>query len=133
MGLPAVNKLSDPEPTYSLVELARSWAEVTGDTPESILYRLADWAMTDAFPDDDRYQFTLHVEPKLKVLIVNGSPNPDPFENETLYLRAALSAERPAGKVDVPDPTHEIAQALDVPVGTGGPIAVSAPVMGSIV
>jgi hypothetical protein len=68
----------------------------------------------DAFPDDDRYQFTLHVEPKLKVLIVNGAPNPDPFENETLYLRAALSAERPTGKAAVPDPTHEIAQALDV-------------------
>jgi hypothetical protein len=69
---------------------------------------------TDAFPDDDRFQFTLHVEPKLKVLIVNGAPNPDPFENETLYLRAALSAERSTGKADVPDPTHEIAQALDV-------------------
>jgi hypothetical protein len=69
---------------------------------------------TDAFPDDDRHQFTLQVEPKLKVLIVNGAPNPDTFENETLYLRAALSAERPTGKVDLPDPTHEIAQALDV-------------------
>ena len=68
----------------------------------------------DGFPDDDRYQFTLHVEPRLKVLIVNGAPNADPFENETLYLRAALSAERPAGKADVPDPTREIAQALDV-------------------
>jgi hypothetical protein len=39
------------QPTFSLAELARSWAEVTGDAPESILYRLGDWAMTDAFPD----------------------------------------------------------------------------------
>jgi hypothetical protein len=69
---------------------------------------------TDAFPDDDRYQFTLHVEPKLKVLVVNGAPSTDPFENETLYLRAALSAERATGKADTPDPTQEIAQALDV-------------------
>lgn len=69
---------------------------------------------TDAFPDDDRYQFTLHVEPKLRVLIVNGAPNPDPFENETLYLRAALSAERSTGTGDAPDPTRDIAQALEV-------------------
>ena len=69
---------------------------------------------TDAFPDDDRYQFALHVEQKLKVLIVNGAPNPDPFENETLYLRAALSAERSSGKSETPDPTREIARALDV-------------------
>jgi von Willebrand factor type A domain/Aerotolerance regulator N-terminal len=69
---------------------------------------------TDAFPDDDRFQFTLHVEPKLKVLIINGAPNADPFENETLYLRAALSAERTTAKSDAPDPTREIAQALDV-------------------
>jgi hypothetical protein len=40
------------EPTFSFAELARSWAEVTGDTPENILYRLGDWAVTDAFPDD---------------------------------------------------------------------------------
>ena len=77
-------------------------------------FEVAPTRGTDAFPDDDRYQFTLHVEPKLKVLIVNGAPNPDPFENETLYLRAALSAEHATGKADAPDPTQEIAQALDV-------------------
>src|SRR4029077_14945580 len=69
---------------------------------------------TDAFPDDDRYQFTLQVEPKLKVLVVNGAPNPDPFEDETLYLRAALSAERSTGPGGAPAPTREMAQALDV-------------------
>jgi hypothetical protein len=47
-----VTKPSSLEPTFSLAELARSWAEVTGDTPEGILYRLGDWAMTDAFPVD---------------------------------------------------------------------------------
>jgi hypothetical protein len=72
----------------------------------------------DAFPDDDRYQFTLHVEPRLNVLTVNGAPNADPFENETLYLRAALSAERPAAKLDSPDATQELAQAPHV---TGEP------------
>jgi hypothetical protein len=43
---------SDLGPTFSLGELARSWAEVTGEAWESILHRLGDWAITDAFPDD---------------------------------------------------------------------------------
>ena len=43
---------SDLGPTFSLAELARSWAEVTGEAWERILHRLGDWAITDAFPDD---------------------------------------------------------------------------------
>jgi hypothetical protein len=31
------------------------------------------------------------VQSRIKALIVNGAPNGDPFENETLYLRTALS------------------------------------------
>jgi hypothetical protein len=46
-----VTKPPSLEPTLSLAELARSWAEVTGDTPERILHLLGDWAVTDAFPD----------------------------------------------------------------------------------
>ncbi|HEV3005379.1 MAG TPA: VWA domain-containing protein, partial [Pirellulales bacterium] len=46
----------------------------------------------DRFPDDDQYLFTLAVEPQIKVLLVNGNPSADPFENEALYLRTALTA-----------------------------------------
>jgi hypothetical protein len=42
----------DPDPTFSLAALARSWAEITGEAWENVLYRLGDWAITDAFPDD---------------------------------------------------------------------------------
>jgi hypothetical protein len=71
-------------------------------------FEIAPSRGSDSFPDDDRFEFALHVEPKLKVLVINGAPNADAFENETLYLRAALS------KGDAPDPTREIAQALEV-------------------
>ena len=47
----------------------------------------------DSFPDDDSFLFTLEVAPQLKVLLVR--PNPadpaDPFQNEALYLRTALT------------------------------------------
>ena len=46
----------------------------------------------DRFPDDDSYLFTLSVAPPVKVLLVNGNPASDPFENEGLYLRTALTA-----------------------------------------
>ena len=42
----------DQEPSFSLAVLARSWAEVTGELWENILYRVGDWAITAAFPDD---------------------------------------------------------------------------------
>ena len=42
----------DPAQFFSPADLARSWAEVTGEAWESILHRLGDWAITDAFPDD---------------------------------------------------------------------------------
>ena len=41
-------KAKTPE-HFSLADVARSWAEVAWET---ILYRLGDWAITDAFPDD---------------------------------------------------------------------------------
>jgi len=46
----------------------------------------------DRFPDDDNFLFVLHVVPQLKVLLVNGYPAADPFENEALYVRTALAA-----------------------------------------
>ncbi len=51
----------------------------------------------DGFPDDDSYLFTLTVDPAVKVLIVNGNPSADPFEDEALYLRTALSARSGEG------------------------------------
>jgi hypothetical protein len=45
----------------------------------------------DPFPDDNSYLFTLSVVPRIKVLLVNGNPAADPFDNEALYLRAALT------------------------------------------
>jgi hypothetical protein len=46
----------------------------------------------DPFPDDDSFLFVLHVARELKVLLVNGYPTADPFENEALYVRTALAA-----------------------------------------
>ena len=46
---------------------------------------------SDRFPDDDSFLFTLTVSPQIKVVIVNGAPTPDPYENETLFLKTALS------------------------------------------
>jgi hypothetical protein len=40
-----------PGPVFSIAELARSWARVTGEAWEGILHRLGDWAITDAYPD----------------------------------------------------------------------------------
>lgn len=53
----------------------------------------------DRFPDDDQYLFTIQVEPQIKVLLVNGNPNADPFEDEVLYLRTALTS---SGQEDTP-------------------------------
>lgn len=65
----------------------------------------------DAFPVDNRFAFALNVEPKWRVLILNGAPHADPFENETLYLRAALRAEQGANK-DTPE--RDLAKAITV-------------------
>lgn len=46
---------------------------------------------SDRFPEDDTFLFTLNVEPQVRVLIVNGNPSQDPFENEALFLRTALT------------------------------------------
>ena len=52
----------------------------------------------DRFPDDDRYLFAISVAPQIKVLLVNGNPAADPFQNESLYLRAALTSTAPEEK-----------------------------------
>lgn len=76
----------------------------------------------DRFPDDDSFLFTLPVAPQVRVLLVNGHPAADPFENEALYLRTALTAaaedDRPASSAAAPSkplgPGKEFARSLDV-------------------
>lgn len=46
----------------------------------------------DRFPDDDSFLFTLSIMPQVQVILVNGNPDPQYFENETLYLRTALTS-----------------------------------------
>lgn len=54
----------------------------------------------DRFPDDDQYLFTLHVEPQIRVLLVNGGPAADPYQDECLYLRTALAARPESARFD---------------------------------
>jgi hypothetical protein len=73
----------------------------------------------DRFPDDDTYLFALHVMPQLKVLLVNGHPAADPFEDESFYIRTALSAtvddDSPTvARADSLGPGPEFVRALDV-------------------
>jgi hypothetical protein len=42
----------DSRAYFGFFDLATSWAEATGEAWPIILYRLCDWAITDAFPDD---------------------------------------------------------------------------------
>ena len=72
----------------------------------------------DAFPDDNQFLFALSVVPRLRVLLVNGNPSGDPFENEALYMRTALTVE-PESKRDDPamtklGATKEALRFLDV-------------------
>ena len=72
---------------------------------------------TDAFPDDDAFLFALSVVPQLKVLLVNGFPSPDRFENETLYLQTALSstaADETSAEVAELLPNQEFLRSLEV-------------------
>ena len=51
----------------------------------------------DALPEDNTAYFCVHVTPRVRVLLVNGTPNPaDPDEDEAFYLRSALA---PPGRV----------------------------------
>ncbi len=76
----------------------------------------------DRFPDDDTFLFTLPVARQIKVLLVNGHPAADPFENGALYLRTALSAsdeDQPAAKTKAAQaatlgPSAEFVRSLDV-------------------
>lgn len=70
----------------------------------------------DAFPIDDSYLFTMTVEPRVRVLLVNGVPSADPQMNEGLYLRTAMTTVRPlaAETNESPDALTESSRPLAV-------------------
>ncbi len=78
----------------------------------------------DRFPDDDSFLFTLPVAPQVRVALVNGHPAADPFDDEALYLRTALTAadedDRPAAATGPTKlaralgPGREFVRSLDV-------------------
>jgi hypothetical protein len=59
----------------------------------------------DRFPADDSYLFAVAAVPRVKVLLVNGSPSADPEVDEALYLKALseIFADAPGGKKPVND------------------------------
>jgi hypothetical protein len=46
----------------------------------------------DPFDADDEFQFVLNVARPVRVLLVNGKPDADPFKDELVFLRAALTS-----------------------------------------
>ncbi|MFO0877539.1 MAG: VWA domain-containing protein [Gemmataceae bacterium] len=76
----------------------------------------------DVFPDDDRFLFTLSVQPRVKVVVVNGNPSDDPLVDEARYLATALTtradpySEEKKGEEKKPDvpTTREIQRSLEV-------------------
>jgi hypothetical protein len=72
----------------------------------------------DRFPDDDRFLFTLNVEPRVKVVLVNGGVHPDPQLDEARYIHTALTSRAETLAEDVkPVPgksTKDILRSLDV-------------------
>jgi hypothetical protein len=85
--------------------IQRGRFEITGKSP-------------DGFPEDDRYFFTLQVEPRIRVLLLNGGPSPDPVEDEAHYLYTALTSraetEAPGAKPDLVQGSKQILRSLDV-------------------
>lgn len=72
----------------------------------------------DRFPDDDRFLFTLTVEPRVRVLLVNGGTAADPTENESRFLWTALTSGPDSAPTDkkpaVLDGSKEFLRSLDV-------------------
>lgn len=50
----------------------------------------------DVIPGDDIRRLVADVRPRLRLLLVDGEPSPDPYRAETDYLAAALAAPGPA-------------------------------------
>ncbi len=76
--------------------------QITGKTP-------------DGFPDDDRYLFTLLVQPRIRVLVVNGGPSPEAAQDEAHFLTTALTSQAASDPSDAPLPgSRDIQRSLDV-------------------
>jgi hypothetical protein len=67
--------------------LQRGRFEITGKT-------------ADRFPEDDRFLFTLSVEPRVKVVLVSSNTAADPDINEGRYLYTALTSRAEAAADD---------------------------------
>jgi hypothetical protein len=76
---------------------------------------------SDRFPADDSFLFAITAVPRVKVLLVNGSPSADPETDEALYLRAVASLfddesdgrkSKPEGKQTAA--LRDIARSLDL-------------------
>jgi hypothetical protein len=73
----------------------------------------------DGFPDDDRFLFTLNVERKIKVLLINGNPADDPLVDEAHHLAIALTSR--------PEPSESSSNSLPPPAAEKGPKAKKPP------
>jgi hypothetical protein len=73
---------------------------------------------TDRFPDDDRFLFTLTVQPRVKVVLVSGNTAADPEVNEARYLYTALTSRAEASAEDKKsaplEASKEFRRSLDV-------------------
>jgi len=72
---------------------------------------------TDAFPEDDVFQFVLNVEPRVGVLVI-APPGVQPLDDAALFVGAALAAPLEALERDraADDSAAEVARSLDVVV-----------------
>jgi hypothetical protein len=77
---------------YSLAPGAAATKEIIYTPTDSGTLRGKFEIPTDHFPDDDSFLFALQVVPQIKVLLINGHPAPDPFQDESLYVKTALAS-----------------------------------------
>jgi hypothetical protein len=61
----------------------------------------------DALKPDDARRLVVPVRPSIKVLLVDGDPDPEPLQSETSFLAEALSPE-PDGETPVSPITYEV-------------------------
>jgi hypothetical protein len=125
------SKTEEAEATLSVVindkEIARTTLKLKpGETvTRKVIYEPAEEGLVrgrfevamksgnDPFPFDDQYLFTLSVEKRMRVLLVNGSAGANRADHETLYLWAALSGGD-ANLSGDPDATKLLARSMDV-------------------
>ena len=70
---------------FTNAEMAAIFTEWNEGELQSYLIQITGKA-PDRFPDDDSFLFTLAVEQRVKVVLVNGHADPDPEKDEARYL-----------------------------------------------